>query len=96
MSFLKKVKSGASDLGKRAQTTVEINRFKAQIAMKQKEIDSKYTEIGKMVYTANENNIYHNAKADVQSLCAEIHQLNEEIDNIQKKIRHAKTETTED
>ncbi len=50
MSFLDKLKSGVSDAGTKAKSTVEVNRLKMKNSSKRKEIDQVYMKIGKLVY----------------------------------------------
>lgn len=83
-SIFDKIKQGASEAGKQAKITVDINRLKMQANMKQKEIDEKYTEIGRIVYQAQQTGI--NNHEDLVEYFSQITAIQLEIDDIFHKI----------
>lgn len=90
--FLKKIKLGAEEVGKKAQQTFEVNRLKAQIKEKQKEIEKRYTQIGREVYQAIKAEDEDRAKGDVELLSRQIRRLEEEIKEMNDKILELNSE----
>ncbi|AQR78378.1 zinc ribbon domain-containing protein [Paenibacillus larvae] len=90
--FLKKIKLGAEGVGKKAQQTFEANRLKIQIKEKQKEIEKRYTQIGREVYQAIKAQDEGRARGDVDLLGRQIRQLEEEIREMNHKILELNSE----
>lgn len=88
--FFDKLKQGVSETGKQAKIAVETNRLKMQINMKQKEIDAKYTQVGKLVYQSYKNDDYSSIKDDLEQIYQEIMSFEAEIELINNKILEVK------
>lgn len=85
--FFNKMKQGVSDVGKKAQNTVEAATLKMQILSKEKEIDKNYTVIGRIIHqcvTRKESMI---PTAKIQKYQQIIVKLEHEIAHMQRKMQ---------
>ncbi|MEA4923999.1 MAG: hypothetical protein VB084_01700 [Syntrophomonadaceae bacterium] len=88
--FFDKLKQGVSETGKQAKVAVETNRLKMQISMKQKEIESKYTAIGQLVYKAYRNDDFSSINSELENIYHEIMACETDIEAINNKILEVK------
>ena len=84
--FFDKVKQGVSDTSKQAKIAVETMRLKTQISAKQKEIEGKYTEIGRLVFYSFKQGDLSSSNSVVEGICRQIAEMETEIENINKQI----------
>ncbi|MCJ8012437.1 zinc ribbon domain-containing protein [Paenibacillus sp. KQZ6P-2] len=87
-NFLNKLKQGVSDAGKKAQQTVESTTLKFQVSSKEKDIEKNYTEIGRIVYHSLETQSSFIPNAEFQKYREAILGLEQEIEELNKKIQH--------
>ncbi|UYO02157.1 double zinc ribbon domain-containing protein [Paenibacillus sp. PSB04] len=87
-NFFNKIKQGVSDAGKKAQNTVESTTLKFQAAAKEKEIEKNYTEIGRIVHQSLEKPDGTIPSAEIQKYREAIFALEEEVEELQRKIQH--------
>ena len=90
--FFDKIKQGVSDTSAKAKTAVEIQRLKGQISSKQKDINGKFFEIGKLTYQAVKDGDFSPVQAQIEGFCSEVTAFQGEIDQIQDKIRELEQE----
>lgn len=80
----KRLSETASDLGKKAEDTLEIQKRKSDIRYLRRANDRDYIDIGKIIFEK-----YHSGEvidADMVALCEAIDQRNEETAKIQAEI----------
>lgn len=91
-SFIGRLKQGATEAGKKAQITVEVNRLRLQISSKEKEITTIYARIGESYYQAVQNNELEQVQGELQEYCDLINHKKAEIAEIEDKIRVLRNE----
>ena len=91
-SFFGKLKQGASEAGKRAQVTVEVNRLKMQISSKEKEIANIYNRMGESTYQALQSGDLNSVKDELMEYVELINHKKEEVAEIDEKIRVLRNE----
>ena len=82
----KRLSETASDLGKKAEDTMEIQKKKSDIRSLGRANDRDYMDIGKIIFEK-----YHSGEVideDMAALCEAIDQRNAEVDKIQAEIDH--------
>ncbi len=90
--FFDKLKQGVSDTADKAKTAVEVQRLKGQISSKQKEINGKFFEIGKLTYQAVKEGDFSAVQSQIEGFCGEVTAFQAEIDQIQDKIKELEQE----
>ncbi len=90
--FFDKIKQGVSDTSAKAKTAMEVQRLKSQMSGKQKDINGKYFEIGKLTYQAVKGGDFSPVQSQIEGFCNEVTALQGEIDQIQDKIRELEQE----
>lgn len=90
-AFFDKLKQGVNETGKQAKIAVESNRLKMQINMKQKEIEGKYTEVGRLVYQSYKNGDLSNIQDQLETKYREIMDLEAEIEKTNRAILELKS-----
>lgn len=90
----KRLSETASDLGKKAEDTLEVQKRKSDIRSLGRANDRDYMDIGKIIFEK-----YHSGEvvdADMAALCEAIDQRNEEVIKIQAEIDRINGVTTAD
>ncbi|MBD2847836.1 zinc ribbon domain-containing protein [Paenibacillus sp. IB182496] len=93
-SFFDKMKQGASDAAKRAQLTVETQKLKSQASGKEKEMERVYARIGKAVYESHKAGDISASEAEVMDYCAELEEMETEIERLEFRIKTLKAVKT--
>ncbi|PZD95504.1 zinc ribbon domain-containing protein [Paenibacillus sambharensis] len=94
MSLFERMKQGASEAARKVEQTVEITRLKSQISSREKEMDKLYARIGQSVYRSYIAGDVSTSEEEVMDYCAELTGLEQEIAEIQTKIKDIKLEKT--
>ncbi|CAM4410444.1 zinc ribbon domain-containing protein [Paenibacillus tarimensis] len=94
MSLFERMKQGASEAARKVEQTVEITRLKSQISSREKEMDKLYARIGQSVYRSYIAGDVSTSEEEVMDYCAELTELEQEITQIQTKIKDIKLEKT--
>lgn len=85
MGFFDKVIQTSQDLGKKTKSTVEQNRLRMQISDKQKKIESNKLNIGEAIFSRF--SLGKEVPEEIVLFCQQISSLQNEISEINKKIR---------
>ncbi|MBG9736252.1 zinc ribbon domain-containing protein [Paenibacillus alvei] len=91
-NFFDKLKQGAAEAGKKAQTTIEVNRLKFQISSKEKEITGIYSRMGECVYHAMQNESLEEISDQLLLFSEQVNQKKAEIQEIEDRIRTVQNE----
>ena len=91
-SFFDKLKQGAAEAGKKAQSTIEVNRLKFQISSKEKEITGIYSRMGECVYHAMQNGTIEEISDQLLLFSEQINQKKAEIQDVENRIRTVQNE----
>ncbi|MHA0857221.1 zinc-ribbon domain-containing protein [Paenibacillus sp. CMAA1364] len=83
-----KMKQSVSDVGKKAQTTVEAATLKMQLISKEKDLDKNYTAIGRIIHQSIARKEKMIPTADIQKYEQNILTLEKELQQMQRKIQH--------
>ncbi len=83
-----RAKDVASDIGKRAQDSLDVQRIKGQIRSLNRSNERDFQEIGKIIYDKYKNG--ETVEEDVTGLCDGIQGREEEIENHQAQIDQIK------
>ncbi|BBH21864.1 hypothetical protein Back11_32090 [Paenibacillus baekrokdamisoli] len=94
MSFLDKIKQGASDAAKKASQTVEITKIKSQISGKEKDQDKVYHQIGLSIYRSHQEGNVANSENEVMSCCQQLDELQSDIQMLEERIKMIRFEKT--
>ncbi|AZS13704.1 zinc ribbon domain-containing protein [Paenibacillus lutimineralis] len=92
MGIFDKLKDGAAKAADLAKDSVEIAKINSQISSKRKEIEKSYLLIGKEVYEAYTKKQLDTLESLVQEQSNLIHGLEEEVEQLEYKIREIKDE----
>jgi chromosome segregation ATPase len=92
MGFFDKIKEGAGKAADLAKETVEITRLNTQISTKKREIDKSHSRIGELISSAFQINDLASVEEQVAILCQDIVSLQQDIQNIESKIKEVKNE----
>ncbi|WMT41641.1 zinc ribbon domain-containing protein [Paenibacillus sp. D2_2] len=92
MGIFDKLKDGASKAADLAKDSVEIAKINSQISGKRKEIEKSYLLIGKEVYDAYTNKQLDTLESLVKEQSNLIRGLEEEVEQLEYKIRQIKDE----
>jgi hypothetical protein len=92
MGLFGKIKEGASKAAEFTKETVEISKLNTQISTKKREIDKIYNRMGELVFNAYLINDLPSAEQQVTTFCQEIVNNQQEIRQIEIKIKEAKNE----
>lgn len=92
MGIFDKLKDGATKAADLAKDSMEIAKINSQISNKRKEIEKSYLLIGKEVYKAYTNKEMDALEALVQEQSDLIRDLEEEVEQLEFKIRQIKDE----
>lgn len=92
MSFLDKLKEGASKAADKAKDTVEITKLNTQISSKRKEIEKLYNHIGEIVFQAYTAKDFMAAQPEIEQNCSLVVDLHQEIDGLEQRIKIVKNE----
>jgi len=92
MGFFDKLKESASRATDKAKDSVEVVRLGSQISAKRKEIEKQYISIGEAVFQANQNDELNTVKDLIADACSQIVNYNQEIDQLEQKIKVLKDE----
>lgn len=94
MSFLDKLKQGASDAAKKAQQTVEITKLKSQISGKERDQDKLYHQIGVALYRSHQAGNVADSEQEVMGCCQQLDELQSDIQMIEERIKMIRFEKT--
>lgn len=92
MGFFDKIKEGAGKAADLAKETVEVTRLNTQISTKKREIDKNHSRIGELISGAFQLNDLASVEVQVADLCQDIMILQQDIQNIELKIKEVKNE----
>jgi chromosome segregation ATPase len=92
MGFFDKLKEGAGKAADLAKDTVEITRIHSQISSKKKEIEKNHYRIGESIFDAYLNHEITSVEEHVTVICQEIVTLQQEIRQLELKIKEVKNE----
>ncbi|ANE45262.1 hypothetical protein SY83_01745 [Paenibacillus swuensis] len=92
MSFLNKMKQGATDAARMAQQTLEVTKLKSQISSKEREIERNHTAIGQAVFAAFQAGDLSSSESAVNEYCSVIVKLQSEIQVVEQQILQVKNE----
>jgi Zn finger protein HypA/HybF involved in hydrogenase expression len=92
MGFFGKIKEGANKAADLAKETVEISKLNTQISTKKREIDKSYSRIGEVIFNAYLINELASAEQQMITICEEIVSNQQEIRQLEIKIKEAKNE----
>ncbi|MEI7026881.1 zinc ribbon domain-containing protein [Paenibacillus sp. y28] len=92
MSFLKKIKDGASAAKSKAQQTVDVTRLSAQISTHRRDIERAYAAIGEEMYQAYLGGGDSNQESAIKAQCELIDDLYAKIKALDLKIADIKGE----
>ena len=92
MNLLQRLKKGASRAVDKAQLTMEITKISSQIAMKRKEIERSFPDIGYAVYLAFKAGNLSLAQAEITRISQQNITLEEEIAEMENQINKLKFE----
>jgi len=92
MSLFDRMKQGASEAARKVEQTVEIQKLKAQISAKDKEMDKLYKRIGQAVYRGYTDSDISQSEDEVVQYCEELSGLAQEIELIREQIKAIKLE----
>lgn len=92
MGFFNKIKESAAKAADKAKDSVEVVRLNSQIAVKRKEIERLYMQIGEAVFEAYQVNELSNAEQLIHNNSQFIIALQNEIEEIEVKVRALKDE----
>jgi RNA polymerase subunit RPABC4/transcription elongation factor Spt4 len=92
MSIFDRMKQGASEAARKVEQTVEIQKLKAQISAKDKEMDKLYTRIGQAVFRGYSEGDIAKSEEEVVDYCEELSGLTQDIELIREKIKSIKLE----
>jgi hypothetical protein len=92
MSIFDRMKQGASEAARKVEQTVEIQKLKAQISAKDKEMDKLYNRIGQAVFRGHSDGDISKSEEEVVGYCEELTGLTQDIELIREKIKSIKLE----
>jgi predicted nucleic acid-binding Zn-ribbon protein len=92
MGFFDKLKEGAGKAADLAKETVEITKLNTQISSKKREIDKCHTRIGELIFNAFSIHDISSAEDQVTAICQDIAILQQEIRQLELKIKEVKNE----
>ncbi len=86
MSIFDRMKQGASEAARKVEQTVEIQKLKAQISAKDKEMDKLFNRIGRSVYRGFTDSDISHSETEVVGYCEELSRLAREIVLLREQI----------
>jgi chromosome segregation ATPase len=92
MGFFDKIKEGASKAADLAKETVEVTRLNTQVSSKKREIEKNHSRIGELIFNAFLVSNLTTVEDQVTIICQEIATLQQEIQNLELKIKEVKNE----
>lgn len=90
MGFFDRLKESASKAADKAKDSVEVVRLNSQISTKRGEIEKLYIQIGKTVFQAHAAGDLTSARESVQSSSDSIIAIQQEITQLEKKVKAIK------
>ncbi|MFC5652914.1 zinc ribbon domain-containing protein [Paenibacillus solisilvae] len=94
MSFLDKLKQGASEAAKKAQQTVEITKLKSQISGKEKDQEKLFLQIGAALYRSHQAGNVADSEQEVMGCCQQLDEIQADIQLIEERIKMIRFEKT--
>ncbi|MDQ0243750.1 RNA polymerase subunit RPABC4/transcription elongation factor Spt4 [Bacillus fengqiuensis] len=91
-NFLDKIKSSATEAGKKAQASLEITKIRSHIQSKEQEIERLFSSIGKLVFSAYENDNFADHENQIFSYCRDIASSKKDILALELKIKELRDE----
>lgn len=92
MSFLNKLKKGASDAGEKAKVVIEVNKLKLQQSQTQKEINEEFKKMGETVFQLFQNGSFDGLAEMVEDRCNNCMKKQKEIRELEQKIEELNNE----